>query len=168
MRNAVVENANLSAKPQGLTAELILKYLGIFGAIATFGWTAWTYLDGRARELEVRRIEASKPFLEKQLKLFEEVTEIDASLATSVGPSESPEKTRRFWELYWGVLPLVEHGKVEGAMRKFGDLLKSGAKEEELGVAALEVAHACREELGSSWQVESWQLDKWQRGSGGD
>jgi hypothetical protein len=162
------ENANVSPKPQRLTAELILKYLGIFGAIVTFGWAAWTYLDGRARELQVRRLEASKPFLERQLKLFEEVTEINAFLATSADPNEFPEKTRRFWELYWGVLPLVEHGKVEGAMKKFGDLLKSGAKQDQLGVAALEVAHACREELGSSWQVESWQLDKWQRGSGGD
>ncbi len=41
------------------------KYLTVLGGVLTFCWAAYTYLDQREMENRLRRIEASKPFLEK-------------------------------------------------------------------------------------------------------
>lgn len=91
--------------------SIIFRYVAILGAIGTFGWTAFTYFDAARREREkqseeharataVQKITAMQPFLERQLRLFEETTQTVAFLATA---SDSPERAKyldRFWQLY--------------------------------------------------------------------
>ena len=73
---------------------LLFRYLTILGAVGAFLWSAFTYLHGaqseREKQLEegiqataVQKIAASKPFLDRQLKLFEEATQCAAFTKTS-------------------------------------------------------------------------------------
>jgi hypothetical protein len=136
------------------------KVLAVIGACITFGWSVWCYFDKKKSEYEVKKIEASQPFLRRQLALFEEATQITAFIAASDQPGAEEEKTKRFWQLYYGELALVEHGAVQDAMSDYGDLLDAENYGEALQDAALSVAHACREELAHSWKVDYWHLDK--------
>jgi len=91
----------------------------------------------RAREdaLRVSTRESQKPFLEKQLQFYFEAARVTAKLAT-LSPSHeattaAPENwewaRRRFWELYWGELGVVESPDVAGAMVRFGHRLNEVA-----------------------------------------
>jgi len=74
----------------------------------------YTYFDMREIELEAKKIEASKTFLNLQLKLFQEVTVLTSRIATTPKSERQPEDIRRFWQLYWGELAAswkVEHWK---------------------------------------------------------
>ena len=95
-----------------------LKILTVLGAIASFLWGVYQWREKSSQELEAqkqesarlvetRRIEATKPFLERQLALYAEATKIAAQVATQ-GNSDSGKKALvRFWELYCGELALV-------------------------------------------------------------
>ena len=150
-----------------MTFDNVLKILTVLGAIASFLWGVYQWREKSSQELEAqkqesarlgeaRRIEATKPFLERQLALYAEATRIAAQVATQ-GNSESGKKALvRFWELYWGELALVENRSVEAAMKRMGDALRSNASTQELEQASLAVAHACRESLDRSWGIRAW------------
>ena len=98
-----------------------------------------------------------QPFLERQLRLFEEATQTVAFLATTSDSPDRAKRLERFWQLYWGELALVEHGKVESAMVAFGNALNAGADQKRLQQLSLNVTYACRNELAESWGEPSWR-----------
>ena len=137
-------------------------------AVATFGWGIYTYKDASRlererrqeeawRNAETRRIEATRPYLDRQLTLYTEVTRLTATIVTSLDSSEIEKATNRFYELYWGELALVEHGQVEGAMVAFREALEGKRPGDDLGQLALRLAHACRDELAASWGTDAWK-----------
>jgi hypothetical protein len=146
----------------------IFRSVAILGGIATFAWTSFSYFDTASRERKkqtdenqraaaIQKVAGMQPFLTRQLSLFTEATQTTALLATS---PESPDRAKilgRFWQLYWGELALVEHGKVEVAMVAFGAALRANAEEDQLQKLALKVAYACRNELAESWAEPSWR-----------
>ena len=150
-----------------MTFENGLKLATILGALASFLWGVYQWREKSSQELqariqdsarlvETRRIEATKPFLERQLALYSEITKVAAQVAT-YGSSDTGKKAQaRFWELYWGELALVENQAVETAMKRMGDALKDEAPAEELGQASLAVARACRDSLDRSWGIRAW------------
>jgi len=150
-----------------MTFDNGLKVLTVLGAIASFLWGVYQWreksaqdLEARkhesARQVETRRIEATKPFLERQLALYAEATRVAAQVATQ-GQSDAGKKAlARFWELYWGELALVENRSVEAAMKRMGDALRVNAPASELEQASLAVARACRESLDRSWGIRAW------------
>lgn len=141
--------------------ETAVKAIG--GAIA-FCWGIWTWrvaqrdkLEAAERENEraahTRKVEATRPFLEKQLILYSEAARVCAQIAST---SDS-KAIVRFWELYWGELALVENEEVEAAMVSFGQALHyMPENESELKHRALLLARACRLSLAKSWGVEAW------------
>lgn len=160
----------------------VFKYLAILGGIATFFWTSFAYFDGLRREhvkkaaderameegrvieqakaTAVQRVISMEPFLNRQLALFQETTQVVAFIATSPESEERKQKEARFWQLYWGELALVEHGDVETAMKHFGDALKAKAASDVLEQLSLKVTYACRDELAESWNEPSWRRNK--------
>lgn len=50
--------------------EQALKVFGVLVAAAGFLWGIYQYFDKRDREIENTRVEAARPFLERQLKLY--------------------------------------------------------------------------------------------------
>ena len=149
------------------TLEQSLRLAAVAGAVGSFAWGIWVWQDKSNKELaqarfesqryaETRRIEAAKPFLERQLALFTEATQVAAQIA--VDPSSAPagKLKTRFWQLYWGELALVERGDVEKAMVAFGNALTRGAPAEELRPLSLRIARACRDELAIAWRTDAW------------
>lgn len=143
------------------------KLLGLLGAIGSFVWGVLVWGDNRQRELrasqweqqraaETRRVEATKPFLERQLRLYTEATQAAASIATSENPKKVAEATEQFWQLYWGELAMVEDRGVEGAMKQLGDALSASSDRTELQQLSLRLARACRVSLDRSWGINVW------------
>jgi hypothetical protein len=150
------------------TTETVLKLVSPLLAVAAFVWGIYTYRETSRQQMEkqqaeatriaeTRRIEATRPFLDKQLTLYAEVTKVAASLATLTDEKERAKAKTRFMELYWGELGLVEREGVALAMVAFREGLDRNATPAELGTLALAVAHACRDELATSWGTEAWK-----------
>lgn len=140
-----------------MTVETGIKLLSMLGALATFVWGVLQYIENNKKQTESRRIEATKPFLERQLKLYTEATQSAATFATSEGSAEKAAAIKRFWSLYWGELALVEDKDVEAAMVALGKGLDRQASQAELKQLSLKLAHACRDSLALSWGVKEWQ-----------
>ena len=134
-----------------------VKALSLLGAVVAFAWGVIQFVASQQAQEETRRIEATKPFLERQLKLYTEATQAAATLATSKNRQELDAATKKFWSLYWGELALVEDKRVEAAMVQFGRALDAGSSCHELQKASLDLAHACRDSLAESWGVKQWR-----------
>jgi hypothetical protein len=174
------EKDPLSPTTKALLA-LIQGLLPTMTAIIGGLWIVFTYLDhqqdaqnaaaSRAKqEASTRRIEAQRPFLEKQLSLYFETAQVTGRLVT-LSPDDEKEWQRiesRFWSLYWSELSLVEDKIVEEAMVKFGARLNDytsdrkktnehnqpfndAEKKRPLYQAAFELAHAIRASIETGW-----------------
>jgi len=137
--------------------EQALKTLGVLIAAAGFVWGVYQYFDKREREIENARVEAVRPFLERQLELYTEASQMAAVLATTENVTERATAEKRFWELYWGELALVEDRGVEEAMRLFGRGLTNGAELAQMQQLSFLLAGALRDSLAQSWGVEHWR-----------
>ena len=100
------------------------------------------------------------PFLQKQLELCFQATETASRLASETDAIEWEKARVTFWRLYWGPLSIVEDQAVESAMVALGRLVpeKPGAAPVELpmtalGVPSYELAHAVRNLVLTSWNV---------------
>ncbi len=149
------------------TVEIGLKTLSPLLAVAAFLWGIYTYQDTAQQQLaaqkedaertaQTRRIEATRPYLNKQLELYTEVTKVTATIATSADGAKVEKATQRFKELYWGELALVERSDVARAMISFREAL-AAKRQTELAPLALALAHACRDELAESWGTDAWK-----------
>ena len=140
--------------------ETAIKLGAALASMVTVLVTAWQFLI-------TQRVAAATPFLERKLAWCEEALETAAALAIRLEPSE--RDLARFWELYWGVMVLIENAEIEDAMVDFGKELEKtqtfegGAKDVETHLVGLRgksvrLARACRSELASEWSV-SWRRD---------
>jgi hypothetical protein len=112
------------------------------------------YYDQRRDETDKQAIEAAKPFLELRQKRYMEAIAVAAVLASpELHTGDDVEKARkRFSELYWAELSMVEDKIVEAAMVKLGDSLAS-SDPSQVKMASYELAHAVRDSLASSWGI---------------
>ena len=145
--------------------ETLTKLVTMFVAVATLAWGVNQYFENNKQQAESRRIEATRPFLERQLKLYTEATQVAATIATSENTSERAAAIKRFWSLYWGELALVEDKRVEAAMYNLGRALDQQLAKDDLEQLLLKLAHACRDSLAISWGVKEWQNPYRQRTS---
>ncbi len=123
-----------------ITLKIITAFIAVIGLIF-----------GILKFVHVQEIEASKPFLEKKLEWCIEAVETASSIANAKDSTETGEK--RFWELYWGVMGMVENEEITKAMIVFGNELKA---RQNLQEKSLDLAHACRTEMGNDWS-SSWK-----------
>ena len=124
-----------------------LKILTVLLPLGGLLFGGWKYI-------QTTRLEAQRPFLEYQLELYKETARVAVGIATS-GPQRQSELKRRFEELYWGELALVESRSVEAAMVQFRKALKLDSAD--LKPKALDLAHALRQSLAQSWQNAAWK-----------
>ena len=118
---------------------------------------AQKYADQRRDQAAKERIEAAKPFLQLRQQRYLEALQAAAVLA-SPGDHELTEVKRarkRFWELYWAELSMVEARSVEGAMKSLGDALEPDRRATPVQIAAYNLAHALRDSLLESWGISS-------------
>jgi hypothetical protein len=153
--------------------EDLVKLLGVVAAIIGVIWTIVEWSSNQRALQEHRRVEAQKPFLDQQLKLYAETVRTTAFLATNWQPGQPSEEWRkarnRFNELYWGELATVENHDVEVCMVKFGRLLDrqgegspngEGLSNALLQQTALKLAGAVRASLDESWGLEVWNANR--------
>jgi hypothetical protein len=136
--------------------EGILKSLGFVLSFAGF-------LFGVHKFTATSSMEARKPFLDQQLKLYMEATRTTSVIANCriEGNPERVAAEARFFELYWGQLALVESVEVEKAMVDFQRAIvvppRSEAERRDeqkiLQHLSFAVAHACRNSIAQSWKV---------------
>lgn len=124
------------------------------------------FVFGVVKFLEVKSVEAEKPYLERKLAWCEQAVETTSRIATSLEPSQ--KDIDRFWQMYWGVMGLIEKESINFAMIAFGKGLEAltppqnGSKDpasHQAGLPAksLALAHACRKELSAEWS-SSWSI----------
>lgn len=140
------------------TAETLLKWIGALVALGGLVWGITSFLLTARIQAETRQLEARKPFLERQLTLYTEATQNAAILATSDDPAAKEKARRRFLELYWGELAMVESDGVKAAMVNFYGCLVQICDQPKMQQRSLELAHACRASLAVSWGVQDWTV----------
>ena len=124
----------------------------ILGLI-TLSTGIWQYADKSAQSNKA-------PFLEKQLEISFEASDVAARLATETDPTKWEQARKEFWRLYWGPLGIVEDRAVEKAMVALGMIVpKHPVENPELPMATLEgpslrLAHATRKLILGSWKVD--------------
>ena len=132
-----------------------IKVLGFLFALGSILWAIHQYTDSIQSSNRAKVLEIKKSFLERQLNLYTEATLTASKLATNETPEEFDRHYKRFWELYWGELALVESKDVEGAMVSLGkELKKSKPDKEKLQTLSLNLAHACRLSIHQSWKID--------------
>lgn len=120
--------------------ETMLKAVGSVVAVATV-------VLGAAQFIRSQSVEAAKPYLERKLKWCEEAVETTSFIATS-DPAVARSKIPRFWQMYWGVMGMVENREVTDAMIAFGRALEA---RDQLPQKSLALSRACRAEMADSW-----------------
>jgi hypothetical protein len=130
--------------------------LSVSGAVLAFIWGAYQFLVKQWGQAESRRIEATKPFLDRQLRLYTEATQAAAMMATTTSEHEFTDAKSRFLLLFWGELVMVEDRGVEGAMVQFRNALLANLRGEDLAQPALALGRACRMSLAKTWGVKEW------------
>jgi len=184
----------------GLTFDDWFKVAGAVGAICTFLYTYLTWHEKSKQEFEAtraqsehdastRRIEATKPFLDLQLRRYIDITQVVSCLAASEDEAEMAGAFKAFWRFYYGELALVESPEVEAAMVAIGAELRrfeataiapeegkaeaqdgggaaaaartpAIADRRKLRLQALNLTAAIRGSLDDSWEVKAWSGEK--------
>jgi len=152
----------------------VLKVIAVLGALGSYLWGVYQWKEQQRAQLaqieretlrtaEQRKIEAQKPFLERQLALYTAAVSAVSGLATfDIGTEEWHLEEKKFWRLYWGELTMVENPAVEAAMVEFGKALLKLEKYDKLKLKdmleqrALALSNAARKSLDASWGIKVW------------
>ncbi|MBY3109534.1 hypothetical protein HFO68_34285 [Rhizobium laguerreae] len=101
-----------------------------------------------------------EPFLQKQLELGFETSEVAARLASETDATKWEAARQRFWQLYWGPLSIVEDPSVEAEMVNLGGLVpKAPSPSSDLPMTSLQgpsyrLAHAIRQLTLTQWEID--------------
>jgi len=117
---------------------------------------AQKYANERADEDYHRRIEAAKPFLEIRQQKYMEVIKVAGILATpdEHSPEELKAARKRFSELYFAELALVEGKDTEASMIALAESLGRNTAPTEQQKDTLHLAHVLRDSLIVAWGVD--------------
>ena len=131
------------------------RFAQVFSVVVGVVISVWNITAAYQKDADARRIEAAKPFLELRQKRYTEAIQAASILASQKfhTPDEIDAARKRFWELYWGELSLVEEADVETAMVKLGASLEPGLKKTPQQDLTYCLAHALRDSLIRSWGV---------------
>lgn len=130
-----------------MTKDTLEYWLKVVGSVIAAG----SLFLGAAQFIRNQTVEAAKPYLQSKLKWCEEAVETASLIATSDPVAPAAKTTARFWQLYWGVMGLVENEQVTQAMIGFGNALSAKESPDILKGRSIALAHACRSEMADSW-----------------
>jgi len=148
--------------------DSFVKNVGVLATVATLIGGAIAFFAQRGDDIAQRKLQAEaalreskKVFLEKQAALFFEAVPLVSRLAIAATPEEMVDKDeRRFWELFWGELGMVEDVPVARSMDLFGRSLQAFRVDPDNVCAAqrrsisLTLSHCVRKSLGANWGVD--------------
>jgi len=157
--------------------DALCKIVATIGLLVGGGWSLYTYFNARAAEARTATIEAKKPFLAKRLEAYSNAVDLSARTARGMSDLRIEEDvlahrtggdhglrsqikrdehqfevdSRRFSELIFGSMALVQDKSVEQAALALDDCFRNGCRSP-LRLAE-EFTHTCRDSVGSEWQV---------------
>jgi hypothetical protein len=139
------------------TVQVIGVVVGFVISVLSFNAARENEALTRRNEAEKRRVEAAAPFLELRQRRYMEAIQAAGILVNPENhlPGEIKKAEKRFWELYWAELSMVEGPEVEATMMRLGDALKPNSTPTPEQIASYVLAHALRDSL-----VQSWGLTK--------
>jgi hypothetical protein len=116
----------------------------------------------KEKEAESRKIEAAKPFLELRQKLYLEALTNASILASQDFHTDEEVRNakKRFAELYWGELSLIEEINIEKAMIQVAESMNLNDSISPSQKATYELAHTMRESLVNSWGIDRLKMGK--------
>jgi hypothetical protein len=135
-------------------ADALSKLAATIGVVGGGLWALFQYMQARKSEGQTAKLTAKQPFLMKRLELYTDAASCAAAIATSADKLEIEMQTRKFWDMYWGPMAIVEDEKVEKSMVAFGKALQQSVSPDILKIAAIQLAHSCRDSLAQSWEVD--------------
>src|SRR4030095_7391286 len=114
------------------------------------------YEDQRNDEYERRRVEAAKPFLEMRQQKYMEAIKVAGVLSTPADHTvaEITAAKKRFAELYYAELALVEGKDTETAMIRLAESLGVLSDPTPGQQETLQLAHVLRDSLLTAWGVD--------------
>lgn len=148
--------------------DSFVKNISVLTAVATLVGSAVAFFiqrDGDLAQQALRARTAEREskliFLNKQADIYFEAVRLVSSLANVESPELIDKKDeRRFWELFWGELGMVEDVEVARAMDMFGQSLRAfqgnGARPcaDKRKSISLTLSHCVRRSLGNNWGVD--------------
>jgi hypothetical protein len=169
--------------------SVIKDLVTCFATIASAIWIVKTYLDhqeeaqeqrsnqekrdNQARETQLekdnkaREFEARKPFNDRQLAVYSDTAEVIGRLATTEDPNgpEWDENIKRFYQLFWAELSMVEDNSVKKAMMTYSshlqEIIESAPEKrastesfQKLEQRTYRLASTLRASIESSWDVQ--------------
>jgi hypothetical protein len=156
--------------------------LNVLPALIAVGgglWATYEYLRDKKDGLDKDRslteqanktaeIESQKPFSAKQQEIYFDLLATTSLIATREPENESekngiPERDaaiRHFWVLFWGALPMVANKEVAIAADAFSVALDHQEDFVPLRNASMDLARACRQALGTAWNLGLAQFEK--------
>jgi hypothetical protein len=156
------------------TLQQFATLIQVLSVIVASALSVWSFNEARKKEAEARileakkyetqrvdeirkqHIEAAKPFLEIRQQKYMEAIKVAGVLANPKDhtPQELKDAEKRFSELYWAELSLVEAKEVESSMVGMAKALGKYQDITEEQRAAIALAHALRDSLIKSWEVD--------------
>jgi hypothetical protein len=162
--------------PPRTLPDFLKDYWPFITGVVVAGWVAFTWLtdqrkvaeDRRAeaeRQAQVRLFEARKPFNDIQLSRYLETARVVGLLVTTTDVKSAEWETnfRRYEQLFWTELSMVEDDGVKSAMQEFAGKLRSinankpgaiDADFEGLKQAPYRLALALRQGVQKTWVVD--------------
>lgn len=137
----VVKHGALILKAVGSVVALIGAYVGVL-----------KYLEEKRKANETARTESQKPFSAKQQEIYFDLVMTTAIIGNR--PRRDPDRRKaekHFWVLFWGPIPMVANEEVAKAIDAFSDAMDTPENGLHLRNTSMNLARACRHELGEAW-----------------
>ncbi len=148
----------MAEKRSGLPVQSITLLIAAVGVAIGL----WQYRDTNSEQYK-------KEIWSAQKALFEDAITAATNIANGDNLDSVAYWRRRFWNLYWGNLAMLESQNVESAMVRFGGILGAceqnnnpnapncfkpvpGNSRTDLQLAALNLAHCARDTLRTTWE----------------
>jgi len=144
----------MAEKRSGLPVQSITLLIAAVGVVVG----VWQYRDANSQQYK-------KEIWSAQKTLFEDAITSATNIANGESIDDVAYWRRRFWNLYWGNLAMLESQNVESAMVKFGDILSQCERNKDpkcfptpgnsatpLQLSALNLAHCARDTLRTTWE----------------
>src|SRR5208337_47560 len=135
------------------TIDAFAKLLTAAAIIIGGGWTLIQYNLNRADQVRTQKIEASKPFLEKRLEFYIQLSTATATIATSKNQAVVAHAKEKFWLLYSGPLLVLEEPGLQVGVHAYADCLEDTPKCNGLPVTQLShnLAVLAGNSVGNQW-----------------
>jgi len=132
------------------TIKVFLEIVSRVALVVAGVYAIWQYSDVKTKEYQ-------QPLWDAQVRLYFEVSDLAARLTNDVDYANWESDRRRFFELYWGSMILVEDEAVEKEMVQFGTRLHAfdptsadaSAEKDMAGLreASHALSYACRDSI---------------------